>query len=222
MYNIGMGKIIPTIMASDIADLENKYSLVSEFVDEIQIDVMDGLFIDAKSWNEPSDLVEATWLTLPFELHLMIKEPERTISKWLATGAERIIIHIESTRDLTSIFEMARTIGTEIALGINIETPLSVLSKWLGMISTVQLMGIRNIGHQGEPFEMIIKERITELKKMAPHVIIAVDGGVSEETIPLLLEAGASRLAVGSAIFNSGDISMTISKLNSLILQKND
>lgn len=204
-----MPKIVPTIMATSFVELRTKYELVAPYVDEVQIDVMDGVFVPSESWRTPEDLVGASWLTLPFELHLMIDKPERTIAKWLATGADRIIVHIESTEQLPAIFEMAKPLGTEIALGARVTTPVTVFEKWLPQIKTVQYMGIDKVGFQGQPFDDRVLERITELKALAPHVTIAVDGAVNEHTIPLLVAAGAERLAVGSALFeepeNIGD-----------------
>lgn len=188
-------------MAESFAELEAKYELVAPFVDEVQIDIMDGVFVPSESWRTPEDLVNALWLTLPFEVHLMIDKPERTIAKWLATGAERLIVHVESTNDMTSILALAKNAGTEIALGVRVDTPLQKFEKWLSEVKTVQFMGIAKVGFQGQPFDDRVVERITELKALAPHVTIAVDGGVNEHTIPLLVAAGADRLAVGSALF---------------------
>ncbi len=206
-------------MAGSLQDLRAKYEIVAPYIDEVQIDVMDGVFVPSESWRTPEDLVAAEWLTLPFELHLMIDKPERTMSRWLATGAERIIVHIESTEQLGAIFELARPLGTEIALGVKVDTPLSRFEKWLPQVKTAQFMGIAKVGYQGQPFDDRVVGRITELKARAPHVTIAVDGGVNGYTIPLLIAAGATRLAVGSAIFTASDPQEAYRALQTIVSQ---
>jgi len=212
-----MSILIPTIMAHSLADLRIKYAAVAPFVDEVQIDVMDGVFVLAKGWCEPNDIRVSSFVQLPFEMHLMVDKPERRISKWLETGAARLIVHVESTDQMSQILVEAQVFGTEIALGINVLTPLERLDPWLDRVKVVQMMGIKNVGHQGEPFAQEILPRIKVLKKRAPHVTIAVDGGVNEETIPLLRAAGVERFAVGSAIFQSEDVRSAIFGLQEAI-----
>jgi len=212
-----MSKIIPTIMPKDFADLVAKYELVSPFVDEVQIDVSDGIFVEKETWRNPSDLLSSVFITMPFELHLMIDKPERTIEKWLATGAERILVHFEATNDLRTIMNLAKVTGTEIGLVLNIDTPIASAEKWYPELYTVQLMGIRKVGFQGQPFEEKVIERITELHRVAPHVTIAIDGGVSLLTVRALSLAGAERLLVGSAIFSSENPAKSYNELKAKI-----
>ena len=162
----------------------------------------------------------------------MVKHPENIIDDWVATGAKRIIIHIESTPDTLSLVRKIRqeyqyknesSYGIEIGVALNIDTPneevydiLNALEEDGAPIDLVQFMGIENIGYQGEPFDERVFEKIRDLREKFPDTIISIDGGVSLENASELIKAGANRLVSGSAIFESGDIAGTIEVFQNL------
>ncbi|MBM2817819.1 MAG: Ribulose-phosphate 3-epimerase [Parcubacteria group bacterium] len=240
-----MTEIIPAILPEDIDDLREKLSLVSGIVPLAQIDVCDGKFAPTKTWPYKKGVDETFlrivgqeegfpfWDSVDFEVDLMVKHPENIVGDWIATGAKRIIIHIESTPDPLSLFQKIKleyetsgesSYGVETGAALNIETPNEevydllneVNDKGAPAIDFVQFMGIENIGYQGEPFDERVFEKVRELREKFPETIISVDGGVSLENASELIEAGANRLVSGSAIFESGDIAGTIEVFQNL------
>lgn len=234
-----MPEIIPAILPKDIDDLRERLSMVSGIVPLVQIDVCDGKFTPTKTWPYKKGVDETFlrivaqeegfpfWDSVDFEVDLMVKRPENIIDDWIAAGAKRVIIHIESTPDPLSLIRKIKqeygtaresSYGAEVGAALNVETPNEEIYDLLsevddeGMpaIDFVQFMGIENIGYQGEPFDERVFEKIRELRERFPETIISVDGGVSLDSAAELIEAGANRLVSGSAIFESGDIAGTI------------
>ncbi|MBU6431123.1 MAG: hypothetical protein KGJ58_04035 [Patescibacteria group bacterium] len=240
-----MTEIIPAILPKDIDDLREKLSLISGIVPLAQIDVADGKFAPTKTWPYKKGIDETFlkivaqeegfpfWDSVDFEADLMVKHPENVVDDWIAAGAKRIIIHIESMSDPLSLFQKIRkeygqasksSYGVEIGAALNIGTPNEKICEILdntddegnAAIDFVQFMGIENIGYQGEPFDERVFEKIADLREKFPEIIISVDGGVSLENAAELIEAGANRLVSGSAIFESGDVAGTIEAFQNL------
>jgi len=222
-----MAEIIPAIIPEDLYDLEEKLALVANHVPLVQIDVTDGKFTPSQSWplrkggddffkkilNEEEGM--PYWDLIDFEVHLMVSKPERMIPDWVRAGATRIIVHVETLTDFASI---KNEVGEAVSIGlaINIDTSIESLAPYIKDIEVVQCMGIAKIGSQGQPFDHRVIERVRELREMYRDTIISVDGGVSKENASFLIEAGADRLVVGSAIFESGAILETIEYLKNL------
>lgn len=206
-------EIIPAILPRDFSELSEKIELMKGFVKTIQIDVCDGQFTPSASWpyRKRDDSFEKIlqedeglpgWKQLNFEIDLMTNRPEEAVSDWVSAGATRVIIHAEARGNVEEAIALLSN-RVEIGLALNIETPLSIIEPYADKIQFLQCMGIDNIGFQGQAFNYKIMEKIVELRKLYPDLPISVDGGVSLETGPELLRAGASRLVVGSAIFES-------------------
>lgn len=206
-------EIIPAVLPKDFFELEEKIGLVKDFVKTVQIDVCDGQFTPQPTWpyRKHDDFFERIiheedglpgWEKLNFEIDLMANKPEEKIEDWVQAGATRIILHAESKGDLADAIEKMSG-RVEIGLALNVETPVSVIDPFKDKIQVVQLMGIDSIGFQHQPFDVKVIQKIKEVKAAYPGLVVSVDGGVSLETAPQLLEAGAERLVAGSAIFGS-------------------
>ncbi|HAO64351.1 TPA: hypothetical protein DCQ44_00010 [Candidatus Taylorbacteria bacterium] len=232
-----MIEIIPAVMPTSTTDLQSKLAQVAGHMPVAQIDVMDGKFVKGVSWpytedeeyfqeilNEDAGL--PYWDQFDFEVDLMLVRPEEVIDDWIAAGVRRIVVHAESTDKMDSIITKFRerfpksekpdVFDCEIGIALNIETPLGVLAQYFNKIDFVQFMGIDQIGMQGQPFNPAVIEKIKALREAAGGIIISVDGGVSLETAPELIAAGANRLVVGSALFKSEDIGATIKEFKDL------
>jgi len=225
-----MADIIPAIMPVDFMDLKEKISLVSGVVPLAQVDVMDGKFVPGKTWpykDVPDPDFEAIlaedvgfphWEELDFEVDLMISRSEDVWQDWVKAGAKRIIFHIESLAEPERFLDEVRKNSVssdsifyvEIGLAIDIDTPNEILDAVISKVDFIQCMGIATIGKQGEPFDARVLEKINDLRNKYPDLIISVDGGVSLGTVFSLIEAGANRFVVGSAIFESDNIKETI------------
>jgi ribulose-phosphate 3-epimerase len=234
-----MIEIIPAIMPNNYDDLVQKAGRVKGIVACAQIDVMDGKFVPSVSW--PYDKQGKTqfksmiksgemlpfWEDISYEVDLMVEHPERVVLDWISLGAHRIIIHIESVGDPREVLSLMEDVvlkvedcegcaPTQFVIALNTDTSFEKLTPYIHDLDAVQLMGIKKIGYQGEPFDENVIERIKSLREEHPHLIISIDGGVSFETAPKLIKAGATRLVSGSAIFESSDIRGTIFKLKQI------
>jgi ribulose-phosphate 3-epimerase len=226
-----MIEIIPAIMPADLDDLADKAGLVAPYVNMIQLDIMDGRFVKAKTWpyyasdysfdnllSEDDGL--PLWDKVDYEVDLMVEKPEAVIDDWITAGAKRIIVHIESTDKMADVVRQFRQRfaysvnpeerDVEFLLAIGLETPVDALLPYLEDIDGVQFMGIAHIGLQGQALDERVIDRMREFHNAHPEVMISVDGGVTLDNAHMLAQAGARRLVSGSAIYESTNIAETI------------
>ncbi len=236
-----MVDVIPAIIPESFDDLSEKMSLVKGLVPVVQIDVCDGKFVPSACWPYKNDDGEFAnilgeddgfpfWQDLDFEADLMIADPEKGGAEdWIKAGAKRIILHIESSKNLLAFVEKLRkeygyfgeaAVTVEIGIGINVHTPLAALFPYLEantegrtLADFVQFMGIEKIGYQGQSFDPHVIDRVRELRVAYPGSIITVDGGVNFENAKDLAEAGVNRLVSGSTLYNSDDMKEAIEEM---------
>ena len=206
-----MVEVIPTIIAKDLNELQEKIKKVESFVDWVQIDVMDGQFVENTTWNEPSDLKKIE-TSLNLEAHLMIKEPEKYIDQWINSGVKRIIFHIEATDKIKEVIDQVKQAGLGVGLAINPETPVETVDQFVDQLDLILVMTVHP-GQGGQDFLESSLGKIKQLRAKYKHVKIEVDGGINLETAPEVIQAGANLLASGTAIFKSDDIEQTVNTL---------
>jgi len=219
-------EIIPAILPRDFTELEDKISQVSGLVKTVQIDVCDGQLTPQASWpyRKPDESFKKLineeeglpfWKELNFEIDLMANHPAALVQDWISAGAQRIIIHYEADKkEVKSVMAALEKINgvVETGLALDIETPNEVINDFKNKIQFIQCMGIDNIGFQGQNFDTKVIAKIKSLKAMYPDLPVSVDGGVNLDNASDLIAAGATRLVVGSAIFESDNIYETIQK----------
>ncbi len=218
-----MNVIVPAILPKSLEDLEQKLSVLSGVATSVQVDVVDGRFVSPASWpyaNEtgtPPVFLETG--TLPYlgqinyEIDLMVSEPEEVTGAWIEAGASRITIHAESTKYLSKTisglqfkYGHAKDFAPNLlslGLAINVTSELALIEPYLEFADYVQFMGIATIGKQGQPFDTRVLQKISTFRHRHPEMDIQVDGGVSLQTMPELLNAGVDRLIVGSGLWNA-------------------
>jgi ribulose-phosphate 3-epimerase len=207
----------------------------------VQIDISDGKFTATKTWpsvlNPDPDFVKIIkeeegfpfWEELDFEIHLMVSDPEAEIQQWISAGAKRIIVHYESFENDEKILSFTQRFkeqfggdgtftATELGVALNIETDNKVIEPIVGNIDFVQFMSIGTLGYQGKqiPFEDGVIKKIHALRSTFPDLPISVDGSINLLNAKSLIDAGANRLVVGGAIFQSDDIEEAIEKFENL------
>ena len=214
-------EIIPAILPRDFAEIEEKVELITGISPIVQVDICDGKFVASSTWpykktdeNFEKILREErgmpNWESINYEFDLMIDNPtEDDARKWLSAGAERIVLHLESSKDLSPVISVLDGL-VEIGIAINVKTDIKELAKYADRIQYIQCMGIRKVGFQGQNFDPDVVDKVKEVKAMYPKLLVQIDGGVSLENAPLLKHAGADRLIIGSAIF--GDSRMNHSQ----------
>ena len=232
-----MAEIIPAILEKSFDEIEEKIALIHRIAPEVQIDICDGGFVPSKTWpliKPPEERFEAIvaqeegmpfWEDCDFEFDLMVKDPIHHVADFIALGANRIVVHDKSASDeeiekILHEYNAPESAFSEfdIAVGVAIhhDTSDERMKKLAGIAAYVQFMGIKNVGFQGQGFDEDVLARIKLLRKEFPELIISVDGGVNEENISALVEAGADRLIVGSAIWESETPADTLEHLQKL------
>lgn len=162
------------------------------------------------------------WEDMDFELDLMVTDAVENFDIYTKLGPKRIIFHLEAVGNpeefrhfLEGIDNYVRD-AMQIGIAINPDTSIEQIFSLINNIDFVQIMGIDHVGFQGENFDEKCLNHIKTLKEKFSDLTISVDGGVNLETAPALTSAGASRLVIGSAIFDTDDIIGTIEEFKNL------
>ncbi len=228
-----MIEVVPAILVNNYKELKDKIKRFVGISDMVQIDVCDGSFVPSISWplneegqNDTFPILEEKeglpfWDRLNFEFDLMIEKSYECFDFFVKLGAKRIIFHIreneiENLRDsIEGIDEFFRE-NIEIGIAIGSNLSLEKIKPLINVVDFIQCMGINKIGYQGQPFNEEILKTIRELKKLYPEITLSVDGGVNEESAPLLVEAGVSRLVIGSALDRTSNLHSKIKEFENI------
>jgi len=207
-------------------------------ISTVQVDFVDGHFAPNRTWlfnNKDEETIEGIihedfgmpfWTELNYELDLMVKDPMKYMDTFIALGPSKIIFHLEGldTAKTVEFFEtlpeiIKSVISFSIAIGIN--TDPALIEPYIPYIESVQCMGIDNVGYQGQKFDDKVFSQVKKVHALYPEKNIAVDGGVSLENAQQLVEAGATELVIGSALFQNTDPRGTIEAFKKVCNQAN-
>ncbi len=211
--------VAPSLLSADFSRLGEEVKAVEEAgADLLHLDVMDGIFVPNITFGPLVISALRPLTSLPFDVHLMIVEPERYIKEFVEAGADLICVHAEASIHLHRTIWKIKELGKKAGVSLNPHTPLNVLEYLLEDLDFVLVMTV-NPGFGGQSFIKNCIPKIEKLKKLIKEkeisVLIEVDGGINEEIAPLVIKAGADILVAGSAIFGKKDYKLAISNLKS-------
>ncbi len=216
-----MQKIAPSILSADGSRLGEEIAAVEAAgADMLHIDVMDGHFVPNLTIGPALVASLRKTTRIPFDVHLMIENPERYVDDFAKAGSDWISVHVEATVHLHRLVSMIREKGVRAGVSLNPATPLSLVEPILPEIDLLLVMTV-NPGFGGQKFIEGMLPKIAQAKTMireiAPEVLLEVDGGVTLKNIRSIADAGADILVAGSSVFGSGNYRETIGAMKALL-----
>lgn len=215
-----MNYLAPSILSADFSKLGEELALVEKNnVTILHIDVMDGMFVPSISLGFP--VIESIRKNsgMVFDVHLMIKEPERYLDRFAEAGADIITVHAEACLHLHRTIQQIKQLGKKCGVALNPATPLSALDYILEDLDMVLLMTV-NPGFGGQSFIPAMYKKIEKLRetitKRNLNIDIEVDGGIKAGNAKQVTEAGANILVAGSAVFE-GDIERNVREFQKIL-----
>ncbi len=210
-------KIAPSILSADFANLQRDIEMINQSeADWFHVDIMDGVFVPNISFGFPVMASLQKHAKKPLDVHLMIVEPDRYITRFADYGTHLLSVHIEACPHLHRSIQAIKQAGMKAGVAINPHTSIQQLEDVLGDIDLVCLMSV-NPGFGGQSFIQNTYRKIEKLNNMKrQHNLnfeIEIDGGVTLQNYKQLIAVGATVLVAGNTVFNSENPSVTISSI---------
>ncbi len=195
---VGVSILSSSIKAEDIVK-----KLDGSSADYIHVDIMDGKFVENKTWTYSEVKKIVSYSSLPLDVHLMVKDPAKYIEDYALLNTTNLIFHYEAVKDIESMISLVKEYGLKVGIAINPETSEEVLFPYLKDIDVALVMSVVP-GKSGQSFIENTPSKIKNLKeeiiRQGVKTIISVDGGINDETGLLCKEAGVDMLVSASYI----------------------
>ena len=199
--------IIPSILSLTDEEIPKAVKLLQKRFNWLQIDVMDGQFVNEKRFSPI--FVKNLKTTMKKEVHLMVQNPEKEVPKYL--DAQSIIFHLEAANDPYALIRLIKKNKKKAGIAINPETRIEEVYHFLTILDKVLIMGVHP-GKGGQAFIPSTLQKIKDVRKQNKNIIIEVDGGINKTNIKKIFKAGANDLVIGSALVN-GDMEKNMQHL---------
>jgi ribulose-phosphate 3-epimerase len=191
-------KVVPSVLAEDPDDFVRRMRQAEDFTEYVQIDVMDGVFVDTTSVTP--ELINTLTTSLAFEMHLMVMDPADVVRKMDNQGLRKIIFHFESRVDHQALANEIKRMGLSPGLAVRPETTLETIRKTAVYFDTLLFLTVYP-GRYGSAFLPETVTKVSEARRTFPGKTIGVDGGVSTDNIGMFYDVGVDYVCVGSRIF---------------------
>lgn len=215
-----MNILSPSLLSIDFNNIEKDAKIISEAgAPWYHLDVMDGMFVPNISFGPP--VIEAIRKISDafFDVHLMIMEPSRYIDAFKKAGADLLTIHYEACENIEKSINDVKNAGLKCGIAINPDTPVSAIDKYIKDVDMVLVMSVVP-GFGGQKFMPVATDKIKQVKAIAeevnPKLLIQVDGGITLENVREVVDAGASVIVAGSAVFK-GDKASNVKQFMEII-----
>lgn len=210
-------KIAPSLLAADFARLGEEVAAIDAAgADWLHLDIMDGHFVPNISYGPALVKALRGHSRMPFDVHLMIAPVDPFLAAFAEAGADRISLHAEAGPHLHRSLQSIRALGKSPGVVLNPATPAAAVAPVLDMVELILVMTV-NPGFGGQSFLHSQLPKIAELRRMIDasgrEIALEVDGGVTAETAPLCVQAGADVLVAGTAVFGKPDYAAAIAGL---------
>lgn len=203
-------RVAPSILSADLGRLNDEIADAAQAgADWIHVDVMDGRFVPNLTFGPVMVKAVRAVTALPIDVHLMIVEPEKYIEEFAAAGASTISVHQEACVHLQRTLRQIRELGKRAGVVLNPATPETTLEYVLDDVDLILVMSV-NPGFGGQAF---LPSQLTKLERLARrlqerglgHVDLEIDGGIGPKTVKSVVDAGATVVVAGSAVFGQQD-----------------
>ena len=216
-----MAKVSPSLLSADFAALGKDIEMINQSeADYLHLDIMDGVFVPNISFGFPVIESIKDLCKKPLDVHLMIVEPGKFVSRFAKAGASIINVHYETCPHLHRTIQSIKDEGVKAAVTLNPHTPVCLLQDIVRDVDMVLLMSV-NPGFGGQKFIEGCLDKVSELKELIlrknSQAEIEVDGGVNLETGKALVERGADVLVAGNYVFKSPDPVAAIAALKRVV-----
>lgn len=212
--------VAPSMLSADFGNMSEETKRMQALgADLIHCDVMDGVYVPNITFGMPMIKAFKTSTTLPIDAHLMITEPEKYVGRFCDAGADIVTFHPDASKDVQGAIDTIKSKGKKCGICVNADVPFDIVKPYLNQLDLLLIMTVQ-AGFGGQSFMQNCldkaKEGALERQKHGYNYVIEVDGGVCEDNIRLLADAGVDIAVAGSSIFNSKDPKVTIQALKCL------
>ena len=199
--------IAPSVLPADFSRLgEECVALEDAGVDRIHWDVMDGVFVPNLTFGPDVVASIRPHVSVPFEAHLMVVEPDRLVERYVEAGCSTVLVHVEACDHLHRTLAHIADLGATPGVALNPHTPAEVIRNVRDLIGVVLVMTV-NPGFGGQSYIESMESKVTEVASLLDgyNCAVEVDGGIGPTTVAAVVAAGADRLVSGSALFRDDE-----------------